>query len=467
MNFEASPLNREVQRILSAGPLPVSNRWTAVLNMTGNVNYTAIKVMSVDIVRDYVNDYSERLMVELAFGLGTWQHEILPNKMGLTITLKRELLEESSGAVNQNATTVTQPMRATVVDATSSTIEGSELYAESADAGNLVSIKVVRFQLTDLAVEQTRMQSAGGTLRKCTVEDAIKTLLSNMSQAIAVDQQHALIGVDVAKANNPQVYNNIVVPHAERLVDVPKYIYHHYGSPYSTGMGFFIQANTWWVYPLYDLSRYDTAEKSLTIINVPKNRYPMLDRTYRTTNSQVIVLSTADVKHMDVSENYQLNQGNGLRYADAAKLFNGFTKNEDNKSTALRAENNSELVAQGRPTGLNNIQRASSPVTSNPMRMLGEVSKGLGAIIMVTWENSQVGLIIPGMPMKYLYSVNGKVMEAKGIVLKTQTQYLPVTPGMLPSPYRSVTVISCFVSHLLDWSQSGEDATAPTDTTTT
>jgi hypothetical protein len=452
MTLASTSLQEEVTQVTSQGPLAVSYQWDAILHLTDQVDLVPLKVMAIDTVRDYEQNIGDEIMIELVFGLGDYQLRILPNKSNLSVTLTKTALKEVSGAAATTIAPSSQLFRAIVLDATSHAVQGNTLATTDVYAGNLLSTVSVLLQLKDLTIEQTRMQSVGGILKNVKVGDAITALLTQVAGDLNVDQNHQLTGVQVTPADNTQAYKHIVIPHGTRALDVPGYIQHHYGAPYASDMGSYIQDKVWWIYPLYDLSLYDKAAKGLTIINVPKNVMPGQTRTFRTTYNQVIILATGEVRHADISEEMQLNHGNGSRYADASQVFDNFTQVKDNKATAFRTQNASEVLGQGRPTGLNNITTASKKITSNPMLMLGHLSKSLTSIVMVTWENSFPALIVPGMPVRYMYEVNDQVFELKGIVVKTQTHSRPAAAGLLPSPHNSTTAITCRVTRLLDWS---------------
>jgi len=454
MTLESTSLQEEIDEITSQSALPVSFRWEAVLHMTGQVDLTPMKVMAYDIVRDYENNICDDLLIELVFSLGDYQHQILPNKSNLSVTLTRTTLNEVTGSSNPSFPPVSQLYRAIVLDASSMAVEGNTLMSSSVESANLVATVTVKFQLNDLTGEQSRMQTVGGIMKNVTVGDGITALMTQIAKSLSVDQNHQITGVEVTPANNAQTYKHIVIPHGTRAMDVPAYIEHHYGAPYSSGMGSYIQDKVWWIYPLYDLTRYDSAKKGLTIVNVPKNRMPGANRTYRTTYNQVIILATGAISHADISEMMQLNKGNGTRFADAGQVFDSFATVKDNKATALRVNNATEALGQSRPTGLNNIMMASRSITTNPMLMMSQLARNLGSIVMATWENSLPSLVTPGMPVRYMYEVNDQVFELKGCVVKSQTHMRPSSPGLLPSPHVSTTVLTCFVTRLLDWSES-------------
>lgn len=458
MTVSTTSLQEEVNQITAQGPLPVSFRWDAVLHMTGQVDITPLRVLSLDIVRDYEKNIGDEIMLELVFGHGDYQLRILPNKSNLSVTLTRTTLKETTGVEATNLAPTSQLYRAIVISGSSSTVEGNSLAAYNVEAGNLLSVVTVRFQLKDLTVEQTRMQSVGGILKNAKVGDAITALLTTTAKDLSVDQSHALTGVQVTEADNTQAYAHIVIPHGTRALDVPAYIQHYYGAPYASGMGSYIQDKVWWIYPLFDLTQYDKAKKGLTIVNITKTTMPGQVRTYRTTYNQVIILATGEGRHADDSESMQLNQGNGSRYASADQVMDHFAEVTDNKAIAYRVKNASEILGQNRPTGLNNITMAARSITNNPMLQMSSLAKGMTSVVMATWENALPSLITPGMPVRYMYEVNNQVFELKGTVVKTQTHARSAAPGLLPAPHTTTTVITCRVTRLLDWS-SGQVVT--------
>jgi hypothetical protein len=459
MALDDTSLREEINEIATQGPKAVHYIWSAVITLPDGTQITPNRVLGIDIHRDYVGNYCDEIYVDIAIGLGTYQTQLVPNKGNLYITMTRTPIQEGSAASDLTADIEAQEMRATILNCKSMAVEGSTTYASDTQAGDMTSIQTVTLQLVDLAIEQTRMQSLGTVVKASTVGDAIKTLVTNIAQGLKVDVNHKILGVDVVTPNNKQVYEHIVIPHLTKAVDVPGYIAHHYGAPYSSGMGAFLQKSIWYIYPLYDLKAYDTAKRTLTVINVPKNRMPTADRTFRRTYNQLIILATGDVVHTDPSESKQLTHGNGVRFADAAKTMAGIAKVVGNKATALRVQNVNELLAQARPNGFNNITAGAKKITSNSFDELGKVAERLGSKVIVTWENSDPGAIFPGMPCRYLYEVATQVFELKGIVLKSQTQIKATQPGLFPGPHRSITALTLFVERTLDWS-TGQTVTS-------
>lgn len=453
MALENTSLISEINVIAAQGPLPVHFEWTAVISTpVGDV--APLRVLGIDFHRNYVDNFCDEVFLDLAIGLGTYQQWVLPYATALTVTLKRTALTENGGSDNTEAPIETQTWRATLLKISSMAVEGNTLFGSSQDAGDLTSIETVTFQLLDQAAEQTRLQSVGMILKSSTVGDAIKYVVTKVAQGLAVDKEHQIKGVDMVPPHNTQVYPHLVIAHGTSAIDVPSYLAHHVGAPYGAGMGAYLQLGIWYIFPLYDLTRYDEADRTLTVINVAKNRMPMADRTYRKTYNQLIILATGDVKHLDPSDHLQLNHGNGARYADAQTAMEGFGQVAKNKMVVERVKNASEVITDKRLTGLNNVRMAASRITANPFEELSHLASRMGSIAMVTWQNSAPNEIFPGMPVRYLYEVNEKVFELKGTVLKTQTQISQQTAGLFPGTHISNTAVTMFVERVLDWSDA-------------
>jgi hypothetical protein len=453
MALDDTSLINEINAILNNGPQPVHYVWTAQIT-TPNGTLQPFKVMSVDILRDYADNMADYINLELAMGYGTYHQQIVPYANDLTCVLTRTPVLEGTTQPDLTSDIEAQSLRCTPRLISSASVEGGTTYANDQQAGDLTSLQKFQFQLQDLALEQTRLQSVGTVIKSAQAGDAIKYMVTKIAQSLQLDVNHQIKGVDMVAPDNSQVYQHIVIPHGTPGTDVPFYIAHHYGAPYAAGFGAFLQKSIWYLYPLYDLTLFTNAARSLTIINVPKNRMPTMDRTFRRTYNQLIILATGDTKHMDPSDHLQQNHGNGTRFVSADKVLNSFVTVKDNKATAQRVNNATELLGQARPTGLNNISTSGMQVTANSFKELSKVASRMGSLITCTWENSDPGAIFPGMPCQYIYEVSGQVFSLKGQVLKAQTQIAPMQPGLFPSAHRNTTALTLFVEHILDWSSS-------------
>lgn len=450
MELRESPLWQEIQSIaFNVDLLPPVYSWKAEIVLdNGNKTVLPFKVLSLEIFRDYRNAYGDELILEVMIAAGDFVYDVYPNRQNLLINLTKEGVSGATGEQSMAPDIEAQQLRATLMDDHSVTVEGLTNIAHSRQALNTVDILTVKFQLLDLALERIRMHSVGGVFRDAIPADVLKYILTSVSTGLDLDEDNAIKGVDMVESPNQETYKHIVIPHGTKFPEMPMFINHKIGGLYPTGMGVYLFRQYWYVYPLYDLTRFDSSTKTLTIINVPKNQLPGIERTYRKTANQIIVLATGDVRHADRTESNLLNQGNGVRYMDARKVIDGYANTDEgeNKAKIMRAENNNEFVTDERTNGLNNVITSNNRITANKFGEMSKLAQRAGAELQVMWENSDMGAIYPGMPVKYLYIKDDAVVELTGIVLGAQHYVQTHGKGMTNSRHRTDTALHLFVS---------------------
>lgn len=454
MALDDSTLMQEVVKITTDGPNPVHYSWRAQIHANGEI-IDPLKLLSIDINRDYLDSYGDYILIEVAIGAGTFNFDIFPYKNDLTVTLIREPLGEISEATDLTEDINSQELSATLMDASSAVLEGNSLATQDKEAANLTNILYVKFQLVDLALEQIRMQSVGGIFHATPPGEILRYLLTSISNQVEVDQENKVLGVDLYEPSNTTPVTQAVIPHGTRFTDIADVINAKAAGIYNTGMGFYLQKHLWYIYPLYDLTRFDKALKTITLINIPKDRYPQAERTFRRTQNQLIVMVTGETKHADASESSQLNLGNGIRFVDAGKLLESFATVKDNKATALRVKNVNEFVTQKRDNGLNNVQMSDSRITTNNFVELGKLAARAGSAVQVVWQNSDPGAITPGMPAKYIYLVDDQPVEVTGVVLKAHHYVQTDQPGLTSKRHITNSALLLFINRLMDWSDAG------------
>lgn len=447
-SIENSSISQEIQQIVNNGVTPTHFQWTASL-VADKYTVPIQQVNEIHIVREYDNHYSDEVRVNVTMTLGTYMNRVYPYKDNLTMTLYKKTV----GEVSNSAASVATPgienhkLRAVLVNAKDHILEGNSSIVRNEETANLAGVINVEFQLLDLALEQIRMQTVGTVMRKTTPGDAIKYFMTSISRAIQVDGVNTIKGVDMVDPDNTTVRDHIILPHGLKFSDVPGWIHQHMGGVYNGGFGFYLQAGIWYVYPLYNLDRWNSTPKNLTLLTIPPNFMPGMDRTYRKTNNQVIALLTGESKHLDDTEGRQLNHGNGLRFTDASKVLEGFGTAKDNKYAIQRVLNNTEFLAAPRRTGLNNTQLSPRRITANNFYEMSQMARRFGSHLQVKWENSDPGSLYPGMPVKFIYSANGKINEIYGTLLKAHHFMGSVTPGLLNNRFVTNTVMTLFLDN--------------------
>lgn len=445
MEFEQTSLFREATNIVSGAAKPVHFLWQADIH-AGGQTYTALKVQQIDFKRDFENNYAEIAVVRLVVLAGTYAYRLYPNQSNIDVTMYRTPIGETSSSPNPDTQRQTERYTATLVDRGNPLLEGNAAASRSEEAMNTADIVEVEFQLTNKALEQIRMMSVGGIYRASTNEEVIKYVLTQASSSVKVDGVRAPKGVDMVKASNQTQRDHIVIPQGTKVVSLPNYLHNKCGGVYSTGMGYYLQGDYWYVYPCYDTKRFNEAPKTLTVINVPKNKFPNSPRTYRKDGRNTVIMATGEVSFKDNSDARQLNEGNGVRFADANQFMGtGFATTKNNRVTMSRGDNVSEFVASPRPNGMNNVQVSDNPITSNPFNEYSKMAQRQGSYISLVWESSLPELIFPGMPVRMLYLEGDVIREIYGVVLQTHDVVQMVGAGLTVDRHSSTTALAIFV----------------------
>lgn len=317
------------------------------------------------------------------------------------------------------------------------------------EALDLTNIVTVTFQLQNKAVEQMRMRSYGNTFRDQTVEDVLLTIMTTESQKVKVDSSMKPLGVDIVKPSRQGKQKHISIPQGIPLVDIPNYIHLREGGIYSAGLGYFYENRYWYIYPCYDVTRFKKVEKTVTVINVPTNKLPQVERTYLQNGSSLIIIATGEVKFADDSTKNQLALGNGLMFADANKL-NEVGEVKGNKLVASRAKVASEFVGQSRDNGNNYVPRSNAMVSGNPYVQFSTIARREGSVFAFVWDNSEGNLLFPGMMAKILYLEENDIKEIYGVVLKAHEFTELVGNGATASRHTTRTMVSIFTERIVE-----------------
>lgn len=447
MDIQESALYREITTIMSSGSKPVHFAWSALIHANGQ-DIRAMKLLEVDINRDYEMNYSDDIRVKLAIPAGDYWANIYPYHDNLEVTLIKNPLQEQGDAGDGNSAVQTERYKA-VIDGDqqkgSPLIENTGGNNDTRNTLNLKDFEYVSFQLIDRSLYQMRMIEYSNSLRNCTVEQAIRAVLTSESGKIQVDQQRINLGVEMVPASNQTVRDHVVIPQGTALTDVPAWIHQKCGGVYSAGFGYYLQNNLWYVYPCYDPTRANQTAAALTIINMPKNRFRGIERTYRLDGGNLVVLASGDAKFRDHSNTMQLNRGNGVRFADASQLIDQFATFVKGVPVASRGKVNTEVVTTQRPDGLNNARTSPRAINANPYVEYSDMAARNGSQYAMVWENADPTLITPGMLATILYLDGDRVAQVNGVVLKSHSFVRMQGSGMTSSRHVMDTAISVFV----------------------
>ncbi len=420
MEISNTPLYTEAYKIINSGDTGSNVGWKAVIHLgdTGKT-YTPLQVNAVNIRADYIKGYADEITCTLMIPLGKYAYKIYPNRTNLEISLTKIPLGESSPDMKRNGEPQSERYSAYLVDGDKGPNIGQGREVISEEVLDRADILLISFQLTNKAVEKVRMVSVGGIFRNTTVKDTILAILTKESQNIKVDNKRAIDGVDLVTPKNTSKRDHILVPQGVKLFDVCDYIHNNVGV-YNAGIGSYIYDKIWYVYPLYDTTRFNESKLTLSVIILPKNKFPQLERTYKKIGNSLTILITSETSFKDDAGSNYLNDGNGVRFADANNFMSGINQTKNNVTLVSRARNINEFKLEDRPDKVNMVNVTEKKITANPYAEYSKLLGRKGGVFNAIWENSDPTLLVPGMVTRISYFDDTDIKEIYGVLLAAQ-----------------------------------------------
>ena len=402
--------------------------------------------------RDYVTNRSDVIMLECAVGAGTYQHKIQPAKNALTAVLYRIPINSDNNTVNTHQPQYVEHYTAVLVDSDVDYVANPDARNVDSETGDQTDQQLFTLQLIDQVLAPIRLTSISGIFPKTTVGKLLKVL---MGQWVGGDEPPPVVdptpktpkevrGVDVVEPTNDRVFNHIIIPEGTRILDLPNYLQETYGV-YSGNISYYLQRGVWYIYPIYNTSRWDTTLPCITIGMVPQNRMPGADKSFKVKSKQIYILATGNNKHRDTSEHLLLNKGNGVRYLPAENVIDALVTVSKHKAKASRKANMVEYIVEPRADELNSVLMSTRRITDNHLREQSQLASRLGGKLLITWENADVSKLTPGMPVKVLYEKEDKTEILMGVLIGVTEMAAPNTPGQLNTQFISNAALTIFV----------------------
>lgn len=442
--FESSPMWLDVRDILGKAGSKTVYDYKGVVH-TEKENIAVWDMNSIEIFRDYLNDIGEAVRITFKVGLGDYVKRIYPYRNNLEFTIKRTPLRESGSGKKKDAEISVTRYKAIFDTSKNPQVGISDLETHDHHTLNTVDFAEVYLELVDRSFEPLRIKTTGGSIQNTKMEDAIRCFLGHESSKVMINGKPAIDGIDIVPPDNKEVVSHIVIPHGTRVGLVPTILQNKVGGVYNRGLGTYFQTfngkRIWFVYPTYDTERFDQKGRKIIFYAVPQERFPNLDRTWDKDGDVIRVLVTAQRKYHDTAELALMNGGSGFRMADARAFMKKPVVLTEEGPKASRANLNHEVVIKQRNDGLNYAPVDPGGPSSNLFLQRSEVLSRTLAQIDFVWENGDPNLIYPGMPCKYNYLSQGKIVSLKGTILFVHS-FSTRVEKLNASAYREITRIT-------------------------
>lgn len=449
MELNSNLLYEDVVNIVNNPcPSPTVDYELVIHTPTGDV--TPVTFDRISTMGNHMKQFTDVVMITFTIGVGTLQSKLIPYKGKLSASIIKR-----TSPVDQNVRTF---------DITLADVNSLQVSSGVGNAGNVSEIDrqritMVNAQLIDKSVADIIKKEVACVVRNQTVQSTITTLLpANFSldgdakQAITKEdwqtgKYSGIVGINMVPPINLQRYKQIVIPRNISLVKLPGFLQEEVGV-YTTGIGYYIQSGMWYVYPLYDLTRFDKAPSVLTVANIPPDKFPSVESTWKATGRNVYIVATGDTSHIDISESTQLNQGNGVSFTRASSMMDSYAPVKGNKVFSGKDLNVSSMVTEQR--AVNNVRSSQVVATDNYCKELSKLAEATGAIVSFVWQNANEKLMYPGMPCKYLYPKDDIIAELKGTVIGFDTVKERHGKGVLEKKFTTTSIVTLWVTREIE-----------------
>lgn len=443
VELDSSPIAQEVALIVKEGGSPYF--LLAVTIHCGGKDIAPLQVLRFDVGRNYRGAYTDDLSLVLALGAGTLMNDIGPYQDDIKITIN----------ISYADTTGTQKTDLPVMSRTYIAYLGDEIprptdtafnpSLQDTETANRSSIKNTTFVLEMAAVSQLRKQSLGTIGKACPPYELMRTLLTKACQSLKLGKDEVIDKFDMADANNLTARDHVIVPDNTPVLEIPDYIQNKSGGIYSTGLGFYIQGQCLFTWPMYDTTRQDSAKRVLQVVMAPSRHSTMLDKTWRDGGRMISIYSAGISKILDDSLGQLNTQGNAVRYTNANQLVDGGPKVSGNKMVASRTTNNQEFATTVVGNGQNVARTAGTKVTDNVYLEASKLAKRSGAHMVIPWKRSNPELITPGMATEINYDHDGVIRTIEGTVISCYSSYELEGQGMNAGRWMASSVVTVFI----------------------
>ncbi len=420
-DISQTTFNREVLKVINDSARQPFYKWKATL-VANNIKVNVFYFNAMNNSRDYVNQYTDAICLDLVLNDQEYQRLVVPNRNQLKI----RIFKEPAAALTGNQVPgkiVVQEFIAMLYDNSSAIMESNTLMNSNSNVGQKAQLVTVRFFLLNKTIENLRLRKLGPTYRETLAAECIRGMLHQETTASASIVSEIYNGLDLVEGHNQTIKKQIMIPHGTPVIgegSVIRQIEEDVGGIYNSGFNYYYQKGYWYLYPPFNTERYNTTKnKTLTIINVPQDRFPGMEKTYRETANQVIVICTGATIHQDNSGSAQKNDGNAVMYVDSSKVFNDFYKMEGDKLIvdAKTNVNKFGINETDRTTSNKEVVIKNKGVSTQYFKEFSKLSLRLGMVVGCKWENADPDLIYPGMPVCFMYLDGDQPRQVYGSVI--------------------------------------------------
>lgn len=446
----------EIEKIIRSGKKNVTNEYRGMLH-TEKEDIPILKIISIDAVRDYVNNIGDYVIVEFKMALGDYAMRMFPFRNNLEFSIKKIPLKEVFTVQDPDYKIEVTRYKAVFMMDQNPIINATELEQYDSESLNKVKIIDVKLQLLDRSLEPLRIKMVNGIYRNFTQKQLIHSMIGGQSMNVIVDGKPSIDGIDIVEPDNKEVIKHSIIPDGIHLINLTSYLQEEMNGVYNSGIGTYLQTynkkKIWFVYSLFDFKRFNEDKNKIIFYSVTQEKLPSMNRTFRKENNTIHAIVTAGRKYQDSAEADYMNYGVGFRTSDARPYMNKPVSVTLQGPVGNRRSLNHEVSIHSRKDGLDympvssrtlnaNKFMAHRGISNNPFVDYSNVNARNTGRFDITWEMCDDTLIHPGMPCKYVYMDKTKLVELRGVVLFVHSFTSLYGNGVTNKSYKTMCVVT-------------------------
>lgn len=419
--IEYGPLFEDISSVI--GVDDQRNKWVHISAIVHTLkeDIPVLKILHDQTKADYANETSGYGNINFLLLLGDYVYRLYPQRDNLEITIKTRYLYGDGVEDVERRKSIRSKL---LLDhkANPPVFGGTDANRdiETLNQGGVAEIKG---ELQELFEEVYRIVPVSGTYPDTSAQELLEGTIPHRLNLLKGANRDTVEARHIVEPDNKAKYRQLVIPEGVMAKDLPGWLQEHGKGVYSFGIGNFIEQyktkRTWFVYPLYDTSRFDKDVERMVIYFAPQERFMGIDNTYRTEGKVTYIVTTTTPPMSDNAGNADLNRGIGFRYTDQQALMTKPAVLDEGKTVASYRNVNTEVIHKGRKDQLNYARTVGS--MTNQFMHVSRINRNQLALIDINWEYSDPGLVYPAMPCKCVFMHQGRYTEKRGVLLSKYT----------------------------------------------
>lgn len=403
------------------GPRDGSYSYKLIIHTPGS-DLEVMKLEALDINRDYVKNVSEFALVRCYLPLGVYLQKLAQYRELIEVSIYKIPISASTFGVRMDKKRIVKRYRAIFRSDLNALDSGNEFSTLGSFSKDLTGLAKVYLELHSRQFEIIRVKTTSCTLEKKTYEDILRGVITAETDKILIDGKPSLDCMDIVKPDNKEPNKITIVPSLTPIVNLPTYLQEQMNGVYAYGIGSFIQhyreKNTWFVYPLYRVDRFKDDIHRAIFYSLPSNIYSGIDRTYVENGKLLKVAVSGHKSYKDNAELGMVNDGLGIRMTDHSVMMKKpWEIDADKGPKGISSKLNNEFIVKNKSDGVNFARYRRSDTHSNPFFEASRTAYHQTAQVDLEWQNGDIDLLYPGMPIKYVFIEEGVRREVNGTLL--------------------------------------------------